>query len=85
MSAQAKLLMQVLAMVPLGPWLSCVRGPGRPSEDRTALVAAFVVVSSILCKRFAGFRHFSHEIASESCFALVYEFFGGLRSLSRSR
>jgi hypothetical protein len=27
----------------------------------------------------------SHEIASESCFALVYDFFGGLRSLSRSR
>ena len=48
-SVQAKLLMQVLAMVPFGPWLSRVRTPGRPAEDRAALVAAFVAKAVYNC------------------------------------
>jgi hypothetical protein len=46
---QAKLLIQVLAMVPLGPWLSVSRGPGRPCEDRSSLASAFVAKAVYNC------------------------------------
>jgi hypothetical protein len=36
-------------MVPFGPWLSRVRVPGRPPEDRTALAAAFVAKAVYNC------------------------------------
>jgi Transposase DDE domain/Transposase domain (DUF772) len=49
LSVQAKLLMQVLAMAPLGPWLSPTRGPGRPPEDRMALASAFVAKAVYGC------------------------------------
>ena len=48
-SAQAKLLMQVLAAVPLGPWIQRRCGRGRHREDRTALAAAFIAKAVYNC------------------------------------
>lgn len=87
LSAQARLLMQVLAMVPLSPWLSCARGPGRPPEDRSALVAAFIAKAVYHCtttrqllatlkadtqmRRLCGWTHTS-EVPHESTFSRAF-------------
>ena len=39
LGTRAQLLVQVLALVPLGPW-RCGRRLGRPAQDRLALAAA---------------------------------------------
>lgn len=86
-SAQTKLLMQVLTMVSFGPWLSRVRRSGRPAKDRTALAAAFVAKAVYNCtttrqlisrlktdaqmRRLCGWRHAS-ALPHESKFSRAF-------------
>jgi hypothetical protein len=49
LGARSRLLIQVLAMVPLAQWLQRHRGPGRPCEDRRALAAAFLAKAVFNC------------------------------------
>jgi len=49
LGARARLLVQVLAMVPLAPWLQRRSGAGRPCEDRRALAAAFLAKAVFNC------------------------------------
>ena len=49
LGAQARLLVQVLAMAPIAPWLQLGPGPGRPCEDRAALATAFLAKAVFNC------------------------------------
>jgi hypothetical protein len=49
LGARARLLVQVLAMVPLAPWLQRSNGPGRPCQDRHNLAAAFLAKAVYNC------------------------------------
>src|SRR4051794_37882626 len=47
LSVQAKLLMQVLAMAPLGPWLSPTRGPGQTAGGQNGAGGSLCRQSSL--------------------------------------
>src|SRR5262245_45603831 len=87
LGTRARLLVQVLAMAPLAPWLQRSSGPGRPSQDRQQLAAAFLAKAVYNCvttrqlidllrtspqiRRLCGWNTFS-DLPHESTFSRAF-------------